>query len=203
MIRDLLIWNGALLTMPRTMARTGSRRRRRRGRSRGPPARRSTRGRGRARRSAASRSACVDELRRDCASSAWRSPAGPSNAVAVGQRAGRIDRRVRLRSSVRHRPIASKFSSAKPSGSIRAGSSRRPGSRGAAPSARASTAPCRASRSSLQRRHVRRRRRRRRAEEVLEDPLAAHTGEVRSGYDVTVRMLPWPSSPRARCRSAA
>ena len=49
-----------------------------------------------------------------------------------------------------------------------------------------------------------RRRRRRRAEHVLSTHWPRLTGDVRFGADVTVRMLPWPSSPRrssprARC----
>ena len=102
-------------------------------------------------------------------------------------------------SSVRHRPIGSKFSSANPSGSImrvaaRAGrvlavllqplAHRRRSCRlrrdPAAPARRAAAAAaaCRGSFSSSH--------------------LPRSTGEVRFGYDVTVSRLPWPSSPPRR-----
>ena len=87
-----------------------------RARSRGPPACRSTRRRGPARRSAASRSPSRRTLR-GLPQQRRRSSDRPVELRAVRQQPADVDRRpaslVR-----RHLPIASKFSSAKPSGSI-------------------------------------------------------------------------------------
>ena len=44
--------------------------------------------------------------------------------------------------------------------------------------------------------HARRRLRRRRAQQVLQNPVAADTGDVRVAADVIVSMLPSPSRPR-------
>ena len=153
------------------------------------------RARGRARRSAASRSTSRRRPRGAAAAPgaarrrrppACRRPAGRSASIGL-----------RLRRVTRHAPTASKFSSAKPIGSI---SLWQPAQAGFA---RCSSICSRIVSGFVQRRSsslsggtLARRRRRRRAEDVLEDPLAAQTGDVRSACDVTVRMLPWPSSPR-------
>ena len=168
----------------------------RRARSRGPPARRSTRGRGPAHRSAASRSTSSRTASRPRAGA----PAQPGRAVELAcRRAARPTRRsaAPARRASASGPTASKFSSAKPSGSIRAWQLAHAGFARCCAIARASSAACRVcafvslsagtsgggggggvpSRfSSIH--------------------LPRSTGDVRCGYDVTVRMLPCPSRPR-------
>ena len=125
-------------------------------------------------------------------------PAEPDDAVHVGaveERAGRIDLCAVLGRSASGRWRRS-FRARSRSGPSPCGSRRRPDRRGASPCARAMRAPCRRRRlpcsggtlggggcggtpSRLVRIH-----------------LPRSTGEVRFGYEVTVSMLAWPSSPR-------
>ena len=140
-----------------------------------PPACRSTRRRGPARRSAASRSRCATNSSRRV-TRACRNSTGPLNLVPSGSAP---DASIGLPSTRRRSspscPCASKFSSAKPSGSIRAWQRRaRPGSCGAARAVRAPSSASPLSSFSRSGGHVGRRRRRRRAEEVFEQPLAAN-----------------------------
>ena len=120
----------------------------------------------------------------------------PAHAVdrrAVGEDGRRIDRNAALR--VRQRPMASKFSIANPSGSMRTWHTAHAGFGDAFPSARESRYARPSAPSRLEIRHIGRRRGRRHAEEVVEHPEAAHDRAVRSGYNVTIRMPPCPSSP--------
>ena len=105
------------------------------------------------------------------ASSAFRSAAGAVDRRAVHELCPRR-RSSRPRPSVRQRPMASKFSSASPMGSMilwqpaQAGFAR-------CCSMRSRTDLARRGRLLVERRHVGRRRRRRAAQQVLENPLAA------------------------------
>ena len=157
---------------PRRATRTGSRRAPLAHDRRARPACREARGRGRARRSAASRSSCRTntsgrfEQRRRAARRRRRSR-------AVGQLARRVDRHARRR-RVRQAPTASKFSSASPSGSITLWQPAHAGFARCCSIALAHRLRLRPRVVFGKRRHVRRRRRRRRAEQVVENPLAAH-----------------------------
>ena len=117
----------------------------RRARSRAPPACRSTRGRGRARRSAASRSSSPTNA---SGRLQQRLPQrdGAVDLRAVGQLRRRVDRAAGVAWCARRRPRRSSRARSRSDPSA-CGSSRTPGSRGAPPSARASSAAC--SRSAL------------------------------------------------------
>ena len=163
-------------------------------RSRGRPACRSTRGRGRARRSAASRSACRRTRPGGC-SSAWRSadrrrrpcvPSASSPDASIGApaslRAPRADgvevlereaervhhlvaaRARRVRAVLLH-PLAHRQRLAALARFSSSGGTFGGGGGGGVPSMFSSI------------------------------HLPRSTGDVRSAYDVTVRMLPWPSRP--------
>ena len=94
-------------------------------------------------------------------------------------------------SFVRHSPVASKFSSEKPSGSITRWQVAHAGFARCCSSALAHRHRLAALAVFLERRHVRRRRRRRRAEDVLQNPLAAQhrrraVGIRRDGQDAAL-----------------
>ena len=126
-----------------------------------------------------------------------RSPAGPSNLLPSGQRPRRIDRGCRLR-----RPSAIGPSRR----SSRARTQADPSGRGtmrtrvACGAPRAAPAPTRDGRSrpcpSAPERRAAAAAAACRAGCRAPTCLCS-TGDVRFGYDVTVRRLPWPSSPRA------
>ena len=197
--------------------RIGSCRRRRHGRSSGRPACRRPRGCGRARRSAASRSSCRPE--RSGRFEQRLAQLHHAVDLACRRRARPRHRSAMPASSVRHAPTASKFSSARPSGSItlwqlaHAGLARccsirartvfgapgvSSGNGGTTGGGGGGGVPIRLSRIHLPR----------------------TTGDVRSACDVTSRMPPLPSRPlrassvhrhpaevadrrRSGCRSAA
>ena len=165
---------------------------------------RSTRRRGRARRSAASRRPCATNcslLRQQ----QRPQPAGPSNFVPSGSDARRIDRRPPSASCATCRSRRSSRARSRADPSAR-GRSRRPGSCRCCSSRSRTDAGCAALAVLLQRRHVRRRRRRRRAEKVVEQPLAAqHRRRAvrirRDGQDAA--LAEQPAAPARRRASRA
>ena len=106
-------------------------------------------------------------------------------------------RSARRRSTVRHLPSASKFSSEKPERiHPHVARPRRPGSCRCASIRSRSDRGCAVGAALLQRRHVGRRRRRRRAEHVLEQP-SCRAARARCGWDTTSPSgcCAWPSRP--------
>ena len=127
--------------------------------------------RGRARRSAASRSS---SRRTSPGASAAPGEARRRRRPACRRRAGPTRRSAAPSSVVRQAPTASKFSSAKPSGSITLWQRAHAGFARCSSIRSRSDCGLPSSPLVLERRHVGRRRRRRRAEQVVENPLAAH-----------------------------
>ena len=99
-------------------------------------------------------------------------------------------------SRVRHAPTASKFSSAKPTGSITLWQLAQTGWRGAPPAARAACCGLARRRCALSDGTSGGGGGTGRPSRFSSTHLPRRTGDVRSACDVTARMLPWPSRPR-------
>ena len=163
---------------------------------------------------------CADELLGVRSAAALSRPRAPSTTRAVGQHAGRLDRRARLacHATGRRRRTSRARSRSDPSAR---GSSRTAGSARCAASASRIDSFCPSATVSATSAGTsgggggggd--------ASRLSSTNLPRSTGDVRVGYDVTVRMLPWPSKPpralsarqrrrggsgcraRAECRSA-